>query len=307
MSFPPAAQPDIIRSHQKDDVYVRVGETPLLNFGFFNKYVLTAADTSTSTDSQVVRDAMLDMARRLLGPRLVVWHQQEVGALAVLLYHGLNTGAGLQTLGEEYCDLYQVNTRGEFPGWMRRLTLVLLEALAPLILQRVRARAVLAANSDPELPHGRHLGTAEEVSTSGAQAGGVAVHGQVFPGALRVVRSVRAAVCNSCIAVLVPEDAVEAQGFLPRAHLAIFYLFGVYYQVCKDFKNVWTPAGPVRLCRALEIPTPRMFARAMASQALVSLSYRYPSAQQGYGMPSQGRRRRGAHDTGSSECSSPFR
>lgn len=33
---------------------------------------------------------------------------REVRALAQLLYHGLTTGLGLQTLGEEYCSMLQV-------------------------------------------------------------------------------------------------------------------------------------------------------------------------------------------------------
>jgi hypothetical protein len=37
-------------------------------------------------------------------------------------------GSGLQTLGEEYCDIYQVNSCGEFPGGTRRLVLATLEA-----------------------------------------------------------------------------------------------------------------------------------------------------------------------------------
>lgn len=43
---------------------------------------------------------------------------REVRLLAALLYHGLTTGAGLQTLGEEYCNLVQVagEARGRAGG-----------------------------------------------------------------------------------------------------------------------------------------------------------------------------------------------
>ena len=34
---------------------------------------------------------------------------REIRLFAELLYHGLTTGAGLQTLGEEYCDILQVS------------------------------------------------------------------------------------------------------------------------------------------------------------------------------------------------------
>ena len=33
---------------------------------------------------------------------------RETAVLAQLLYYGLTTGAGVQTLGEEYCDILQV-------------------------------------------------------------------------------------------------------------------------------------------------------------------------------------------------------
>ena len=34
--------------------------------------------------------------------------RRETRLAAELLYHGLTTGAGVQTLGEEYCDILQV-------------------------------------------------------------------------------------------------------------------------------------------------------------------------------------------------------
>lgn len=49
----------------------------------------------------MLRDAMLDTARRCFDARTVVRHQQNVGVLATLWYHGLTTGCGWQTLGEE--------------------------------------------------------------------------------------------------------------------------------------------------------------------------------------------------------------
>jgi len=34
--------------------------------------------------------------------------RRETRLVAEMLYHGLTTGAGVQTLGEEYCDILQV-------------------------------------------------------------------------------------------------------------------------------------------------------------------------------------------------------
>jgi len=77
-------------------------------------------------------DACHDAVRRLLGPRrALLWNRhataytrpgycthskytqmfvplRETAVAAQLLYYGLTTGAGVQTLGEEYCDILQV-------------------------------------------------------------------------------------------------------------------------------------------------------------------------------------------------------
>lgn len=85
-------------------------------------------------------DACHDAVRRLLGPRkallwnrsqccpaasnhpkshahlaykilleIMLWCDRETALAAQLLYHGSTTGCGVQTLGEEYCDILQVN------------------------------------------------------------------------------------------------------------------------------------------------------------------------------------------------------
>ena len=40
---------------------------------------------------------------------------------AQLLYHGLTTGAGVQTLGEEYCDILQVTGMSQLKSCMEGL------------------------------------------------------------------------------------------------------------------------------------------------------------------------------------------
>ena len=78
----------------------------------------------------MLRDAMLDTARRVVSARRVVQYQNEIGVLAHLWYNALTTGLGTQTLGEEYCDLFQMDPRGAAPGAARRWALVFLDAFA---------------------------------------------------------------------------------------------------------------------------------------------------------------------------------
>ena len=145
--FPPAAQPDIVRAHQKDEVYVRVRalfsrlsppsappHPPLSD-------LLPPSTNHSSNHCQMLRDSVLDTARRFTNARRVVQYQDYFGVIATLWYHALTTGLGTQTLGEEYCDIYQTDSVGRFPRSTRRWTLVLLEAFIPSLLQRARTRA----------------------------------------------------------------------------------------------------------------------------------------------------------------------
>ena len=81
-SLTKARQPEIIRSHQKDDFY-----------------------------SGVIRGRLGDVMQRLLGARTWIrWHT-ELDLCADLTYLALTTVGGYQTLGEEYVNMIQVCIR----------------------------------------------------------------------------------------------------------------------------------------------------------------------------------------------------
>ncbi len=66
--------------------------------------------------------------------------------LALLLYHGLTTGCGLQTLGEEYCNLLKVGgAGGGLPSSPRLVALVLLQSLAPYLSEAAATHLDTAA------------------------------------------------------------------------------------------------------------------------------------------------------------------
>ncbi|KAK6119689.1 hypothetical protein DH2020_046557 [Rehmannia glutinosa] len=77
--FQLAAQPEVMRAAEKDDQY-----------------------------ASFVYDACRDAFRHLFGTRVAVAYQSETKLLGQMLYYVLTTGAGKQTLGEEYCDITQV-------------------------------------------------------------------------------------------------------------------------------------------------------------------------------------------------------
>ncbi|KAI9171254.1 RING-1 protein [Paramyrothecium foliicola] len=115
--YPFAAAPDIIRAHQKD--------------AYFTGHL-----TNTLTD----------VLRRILGARHAHTLGPELHSLAALLYFALTTLPGNRTLGEEYCDLVQVDVsdRGRLPALRSRAAYVagavVLPYLAARLLPALRAR-----------------------------------------------------------------------------------------------------------------------------------------------------------------------
>ncbi|KAL2916309.1 peroxisome biogenesis factor 10 [Polyrhizophydium stewartii] len=105
-SFPFAAPPDIIRSTQKDALYI---------------FQLN------STLSEIIGN--------LWGSRTQLRLAREVQLLSEALYHGLTTLAGTQTLGEEYCDIVQV-AGGRSATFPRQLACFALQVLGPYVVDR---------------------------------------------------------------------------------------------------------------------------------------------------------------------------
>ncbi|KAK7719835.1 peroxisome biogenesis factor 10 [Diaporthe eres] len=133
--FPYAAAPDIIRAHQKDAYF-----------------------------QGLLTNQLVDLHRRLLGARSAHAWANESRTVADLLYLCLTTLIGNRTLGEEYCDLIQVEepsrskppssetddktktttTRAvaapggpRLPSIGRRSSLIALSVLVPYALSRV--------------------------------------------------------------------------------------------------------------------------------------------------------------------------
>ncbi|KXZ54244.1 hypothetical protein GPECTOR_5g334 [Gonium pectorale] len=111
-----ASQPDIVRASQKDDSYIE-------------QYV----------------EATREVARRLFGPFRALQFAREIKLVATLLYHGLTTGLGSSTLGEEYCGMLQVTADGHQPGLLRRLLLPVLLSAGPYAADRLAGRLDSAA------------------------------------------------------------------------------------------------------------------------------------------------------------------
>ncbi|KAF1998006.1 hypothetical protein P154DRAFT_524326 [Amniculicola lignicola CBS 123094] len=123
-TYPFASSPDIIRSHQKDAYF-----------------------------SGVLLEQLSTLLRKLHGARVAHTYNSETRVFGELLYLGLTTAIGNRTLGEEYCDIVQVEGQnGRLPALGRRAGYILGCILGPYALARVlpvfrrRIRAKLEAN-----------------------------------------------------------------------------------------------------------------------------------------------------------------
>lgn len=107
--YPFAAAPDIIRSNQKD--------------AYFQGILL---------------EHLSSIVRKLYGSRFLHTYTTEAHTFSDLLYLGLTTFVGNRTLGEEYCDIVQVeDATRRLPSMRKRAGYILISILFPYVLNRI--------------------------------------------------------------------------------------------------------------------------------------------------------------------------
>nr|XP_054769140.1 peroxisome assembly protein 10-B-like [Lytechinus pictus]XP_054769141.1 peroxisome assembly protein 10-B-like [Lytechinus pictus] len=171
-TFQSAGQAEIIRSSQKDEVY----QTQL-------------------------RGGIHDVVQSLIGARFWVRWRKELDVVSDVLYFGLTTVAGFQTLGEEYVNILQVdNTRRAIPSLQRRLALVALHIGAPYLLDKTLTRLSYHLEAGYRIPN-----LSDDV--------------------------------NNRLRLYLP-SVRRALTFLNRIHMAVFYLRGLFYHIAKRFSGM---------------------------------------------------------------------
>lgn len=106
--YPFATSPDIIRAQQKDAYF-----------------------------QGVLLEHLTSIVRKIYGARFVHTYASEAHTLADLLYLGLTTFVGNRTLGEEYCDIIQVESDTyRMPALQRRAAYIAGTILVPWALNR---------------------------------------------------------------------------------------------------------------------------------------------------------------------------
>ena len=123
-NYPFATAPDIIRSNQKDTYF-----------------------------QGLLHEQLSNILRSLYGARFIHKYNPEARTFTELLYLGLTTLIGNRTLGEEYCDIFQVEDDTlRLPTISRRAGYILSVVLLPYTLTKIlpalraRVRLKLEAN-----------------------------------------------------------------------------------------------------------------------------------------------------------------
>lgn len=220
-SFPDATRASIIRAFEKDQGYSR---------DFYSR--------------------VYDVIRRFVGSHRALLWRKEIELLSNLVYYGQTVGAGVSTLGEEYCSMFRVSYGNhDRVGRARSIALSLLQGLQPYMNDRCRAweeRNMDAPSSlsredgcvDAQLIDLYHATLAREHPVAERQHRNHMLHDMVenikdtVKGFPRLKRIWNGTVKSWTI------WGIRHGAFIFRCHLAIFYIFGVYYDFPKRILGV---------------------------------------------------------------------
>lgn len=180
--YPFAGAPDIIRSHQKDAYF-----------------------------QAVLFDQLSTILRNVKGARFVHSFTTEARTAADLIYLALTTFVGNRTLGEEYCDIVQVEGEtGRLPSAKQRGGYILSTILLPYALTRIlpALRRRVRASLEPRL-------NKQEAAKGGPS---------------RLARAERY--------ILEHIDTITSPSPFYALSIAIFYFSGAYYHLSKRLLNL---------------------------------------------------------------------
>lgn len=205
--FPLAAQPEIMRAAEKDDHY-----------------------------ASFVSDACRDAFRHLFGARITVAYHNETKLLGQMLYYVLTTGAGQQTLGEEYCDIVQVaGPNGLPPTPARRVLFILYHTTVPYLAERMSSRLasrgiVVAESQSGDFSDDRAPWSSQQ-STDSPSSSSSQTSNSTLSRLKDKYRRLQSYLIQQW-PTLVPATREVLQLIL-RANLMFFYFEGLYYHISK--------------------------------------------------------------------------
>lgn len=216
-SFPPAAQPEIVRAFQKD-IYYR--------------------DLFTSQ--------LQDVIRSLLGTRTLHSNIESVTLLGSLAYYLLSTsslnlplfggqqrrdrGRGGQTLGEEYVNTIPISSAsGRVVTTTRRIGFILLHVLSPWMLTKLYASLRRYA-----IAHTQRAAQQDQRAAARARA----LDQTAQPTVPGVQRKTLAWLARNLPALEVLKSTDGWMASLAASHLMLFYLGGTFYSFAQRLTGI---------------------------------------------------------------------
>ncbi|PWY77208.1 hypothetical protein BO94DRAFT_538070 [Aspergillus sclerotioniger CBS 115572] len=194
--YPFATSPDIIRSHEKD-------------------VFLTGSLTSQ----------VHSIVRSLRGARYAHTHSDAIKHLTEILYFSLTTLVGNRTLGEEYCDLVQLEDDTlQLPSLPRRAGYILSTILLPWALQRILPAFRQRLRSKLERSIARQQLKAAQIKGMVERAKNNSSKKQSFFTKLRIQKY-----------ILEHLDSITSLSPVYALSIATFYFTGAYYHLSKRF------------------------------------------------------------------------
>ncbi|KAL1977638.1 hypothetical protein VTN31DRAFT_497 [Thermomyces dupontii] len=192
--YPFATSPDIIRAHEKD---------------------LFLTSTLASQAQTIIR--------ALRGARFAHTHSEAIKKLTELLYFCLTTLIGNRTLGEEYCDVVQLEVDTlQLPSIVRRAGYIVSSILVPWLLGRTlpALRARVRARLERSIARDQARATLATLNKKDS-----AKSSPPSSTALRI----KTYLLNHL-------DSITSLSPIYALHLAMFYFSGAYYHLSK---RIW--------------------------------------------------------------------
>lgn len=202
--FPWATSPDIIRSHEKD-AYI---------------------SGSLSTEAQSI-------IRSFKGARFAHAYSDTIKNLTDLLYLSLTTLLGNRTLGEEYCDVVQLEDDTlKLPTLVRRAGYILSTVFTPWILSRIlpKTRAKLRMKLQ------RNIARLEAKASLAAMTGGNSAADENESATKKKSRPPYFWKLRIYNYILTHLDSITSLSPIFALNIAAFYFTGAYYHISK---RIW--------------------------------------------------------------------
>lgn len=202
-SFPFALSPDIIRSHEKD--------------GFMIGRLVGQAQS---------------IVRALRGARFAHTHAEAIKHLTEILYFALTTLLGNRTLGEEYCDIVQLEDDTlQLPSLTRRAGYILSSILVPWTLHRILPTLRQRVRAKLERSIARQQAA---VAAGTAASSSLSKHSKRLQSARGTSRS---SVTKLKLQKYILDhlDSITSLSPIYAVSIATFYFTGSYYHISKRF------------------------------------------------------------------------